>query len=113
MLVATIIASVVSLLVDLYLIVIYAHRDEPICNPISMFCRILILLSLLQVQLQPLFLLYDAMNSQVGGPDISMFWIVIYFTILVNIAFLKPLATSLYEADEEDPCWKKTLWTII
>ena len=78
-----------------------------------MFCRVLVLLSLLQVQLQPLFLLYDAMNSQVGGPDISMLWIVIYFSIFTNLAFLKPLATSLYESDEDDPCWKRALWTII
>ena len=96
MLVATIIASIISVLVDIYLIIIYTHKDEPICNFVSIFCRIMILLSLIQVQLQPLFLLYDAMSSQVGGEDLSMLWIVIYFSILVNIAFLKPIASSLY-----------------
>lgn len=37
----------------------------------------------------------------------------VYFSILVNIAFFKPLASSLYEADEDDPCWKTVLWSFI
>lgn len=40
-------------------------------------------------------------------------WFALYFSILANIAFLKPLASSLYEADEDDPCWKTVLWTIV
>lgn len=78
-----------------------------------MFCRILILLSLLQAQIQPIFLIFDALISQTGGPELSVLWIIVYFSILAVIAFLKPLGTSLYESDEDDPCWKRILWTLV
>ena len=29
------------------------------------------------------------------------------------VGFLKPLATSLYESDEDDPCWKRVIWTLV
>ena len=45
--------------------------------------------------------------------DFTVLWAVIYFSILVNIAFLKPFATSLYETDEEETCCKKVIWIII
>jgi len=37
-------------------------------------------------------------------------WLAIYFSLLINLGFLKPIATSLYERDHDDPCWKSALW---
>jgi hypothetical protein len=45
--------------------------------------------------------------------NFSVIWFAIYFSILGTISFIKPLASSLYEADEDDPCWKIALWSII
>ncbi len=36
-----------------------------------------------------------------------------YFSILVNLGFVKPLLTSLYESDEDDPLWKRIVWIIV
>lgn len=82
-------------------------------KPISIFCKFIILITLLQVELQPLFLLFDVSSSRTSGSNFTILWFAVYFSILANIAFLKPIASSLYEADEEDPCWKIILWTIV
>ena len=74
---------------------------------------IIIVFTLLQVQLQPLFLLFDVLSSRQNGTDFTTLWIVVYFTIFANLAFLKPLATSLYESDEEDSCFKRVCWTVV
>jgi hypothetical protein len=63
--------------------------------------------------MQPLFLIVDVVNSRTSSTDLTLFWVILYFSILVNIAFIKPLFTSLYESDEDDPCWKTTLWVIV
>lgn len=60
-----------------------------------------------------MFLLFDVNSSRVSGTNFTILWFVVYFSILVNVAFLKPLASSLYEADEDDPCWKIVLWSLI
>lgn len=83
------------------------------CKPLSVICKILILITLLQVELQPLFLLFDVNSSRNSGSNFTILWFAVYFSILANIAFLKPIASSLYEADEEDSCWKIVLWTIV
>lgn len=112
-LVVTIIGSLISIVVDVYFIILYTHKEEPMFKPISIFCKLVILLALLQVQLQPLLMLFDVYSGRFGGANLGVMWIAIFFTILANIAFLKPLASSLYEADEDDPCWKIALWTCI
>lgn len=113
MLVVTIIGAVLSLLIDLYLLVIYMHRDEQKLRPISIFCMIVIVITLLQVQLQPLFLLFDVISSRSSGTVFTYLWVGVYFSILANLAFLKPLASSLYEADEEDGCCTRSAWTVV
>jgi len=40
--------------------------------------------------------LFDVNSSRHSGANFMMLWFAIYFSILVNIAFLKPLASSLY-----------------
>lgn len=82
-------------------------------RPLSVICKLLILITLLQVELQPLFLLFDVTSNRTGDMNFTPLWFAIYFSILANIAFLKPLASSLYEADEDDPCWKIALWSIV
>ena len=70
------------------------------------------MITLLQIEFQPLFMLVDVINSRSSTTDLTMFWIVLYFSILVNLGFIKPLLTSLYESDEDDPLWKQILWII-
>ena len=64
MLIVTILGGVLSIIVDLYFLIIYIHKDEPKKQPISIFCMIIIVFSLLQVQMQPLFLLFDVISSR-------------------------------------------------
>jgi hypothetical protein len=54
----------------------------------------------------------DVANNRGNNGDLTMFWLVLYFSLLCNLAILKPIATSLYERDHDDPCWKVTIWTI-
>jgi hypothetical protein len=67
----------------------------------------------MQAQFQPLFLVVDVANSRDSSLDLSTFWIILYLSILLNIAFLKPIITSLYERDPDDPCWKSGVWITI
>ena len=57
-------------------------------------------------------MIYDTSNARVAGPDLNMGWYIIYFSIIGNIAVIKPLITSFYESDSDDPCWKRFLWVI-
>lgn len=111
MIIVAIVACVLFFLVDLYLLAFYLHKDEPTLSAVSILCKILILLTLLQTELQPLFLIVDVVSSRDQQIDLSSFWLVLYFSLLANLAFLKPIATSLYERDPDDPCWKTALWT--
>lgn len=106
-----VVTSLLFLLVDFYILVFYSHRDEPTFSVVSIFCKVLIVLTLLQTQFQPFFLILDVANSRSNGSDLTTLWLILYLSLLVNLAFLKPIATSLYERDHEDPCWKVTLWT--
>lgn len=58
-------------------------------------------------------MLFDVNSGRTTSTNFTMLWFAIYFSILANIAFLKPLFSSLYEADEDDPCWKIVLWAIV
>jgi hypothetical protein len=109
--VVAIIASALFLLVDFYILVFYAHREESKCSAVGVLCKVLIVLTLLQTQFQPFFLVLDVANSRGADSDLTTFWLALYFSLLLNLALLKPIATSLYERDHDDPCWKVTLWT--
>ena len=106
-----IIATVLFFIIDVYIMVFYTHRDEPIFSAVSIFCKVLIVLTLLQTQLQPLILILDVASSRNSDSDLTTLWLVLYFSLLCNLAFLKPIANFLYERDHDDPCWKTTLWT--
>ena len=54
------------------------------------------MLTLLQTQFQPFFLIIDVANSRSSGDDLTLFWLVLYLTLMANLAVLKPIATSLY-----------------
>ena len=58
-------------------------------------------------------MLVDVLNSRTSTTDLTLFWIILYFSILGNLAFVKPLFTSIYESDEDDPLWKRILWIIL
>lgn len=107
-----VIASALFLLVDFYILVFYSHREESNRSAVSVLCKVLIVLTLLQAQFQPFFLVLDVANSRGTDSDLTTLWLALYFSLLVNLALLKPIATSLYERDHEDPCWKVVLWTL-
>jgi len=71
------------------------------------------MLTLLQTQFQPFFLIIDVVNGRSSNDDLTPFWLFLYVSLMVNLAVLKPIATSLYERDHDDPCWKSLLWTIV
>jgi hypothetical protein len=111
LIVVAIVACILFFLIDLYLLAFYLHKDEPNLSAVGLFCKILIIFTLLQTELQPLFLIVDVANSREEQVDLSSFWLVLYFSLLANLAFFKPIATSLYERDHDDACWVTALWT--
>jgi LMBR1 domain-containing protein 1 len=108
-----VIISILFLIVDLYVMAIYSHKDEPNTSLVNIFCKILIVLTLLQTQFQPFFLIVDVANSRTSNDDLTVFWLILYITLMINIAVLKPIATSLYERDHDDSCIKNTVWMIV
>ena len=64
MLIATIIGGIICVIVNLYTIVIYCHKEDSTINFTNVFCKVLIMLSLIQIEFQPLFLLFDVTNSR-------------------------------------------------
>ena len=64
MIIVAIVACALFLLVDLYLLAFYIHKDEPNFSAVSILCKILIILTLIQTELQPLFLIVDVVNSR-------------------------------------------------
>ena len=54
------------------------------------------MLTLLQTQFQPFFLVIDVVNGRSSNDDLTVFWLFLYVSIIVNLAVLKPIATSLY-----------------
>lgn len=91
-----IIATLLFFIIDVYIMVFYTHRDEPIFSAVSIFCKVLIVLTLLQTQLQPLILILDVASSRNSDSDLTTLWLVLYFSLLCNLAFLKPIANFLY-----------------
>jgi hypothetical protein len=57
------------------------------------------MITLIQIEFQPLFMIVDALNSRSSTTDLTLFWIILYFSILGNLAIVKPLLTSIYESD--------------
>ena len=110
LIIVAIVVSALFLLVDLYIMVLYSNKDEPNTSVVNIFCKVLIMLTLLQTQFQPFFLIIDVANSRTVGNDLTTFWLILYITLMANLAVLKPIATSLYERDYDDPCWKSAVW---
>ena len=108
-----VVVSVLFLLVDLYLMAFYSHKEESNLSVVNLLCKFLIVFTLLQTQFQPFFLILDVANSRTSSNDFTALWLILYCSLIVNLAVLKPIATSLYERDHDDPCWKIALWTII
>lgn len=71
------------------------------------------MITLIQIEFQPLFMIVDVLNSRSSTTDLTLFWVILYFSILANLAFVKPLLTSIYESDEDDPLWKRILWILL
>jgi hypothetical protein len=113
LIIVAIIVSILFLLVDLYILAIYSHKDEPNTSAVNIFCKILIVLTLLQTQFQPFFLIVDVVNSRSTNDDLTTFWLILYISLMGNLAVLKPIATSLYERDHDEPCWKSAVWIFV
>ena len=113
LIIMAIIVSIIFFLADLYIMAIYSHKDEPNSSCVNIFCKILIVLTLLQTQFQPFFLIIDVVNGRNSNEDLTTFWLILYISIMINLAVLKPIATSLYERDHDDSCCKSVLWIII
>lgn len=96
MLVVSIVGSIICVIVDIYIMALYSHQEESNFSPITIFCKVLIILTLFQVQLQFVLLLFDVENSRQESTDFTVLWAIVYSTIYANIALLKPIATSTY-----------------
>lgn len=67
LIIVAIIVSILFLLVDLYVMAIYSHKEEPNTSFVNIFCKILIIITLLQTQFQPFFLILDVANSRTSN----------------------------------------------
>lgn len=100
-------------LVNLYLMAIYSHSDDKnTCTVI--FCKIVIVLTLLQCQLQQLMLTLDASNSRSfgSGLNLTIMWEIFFMSVWSNLGFLLPLAVFLYESDDEKSVLERVATTI-
>lgn len=113
LIIVAVIISILFLLVDLYVMAIYSHKEEPNTSVVNILCKILIILTLLQTQFQPFFLIFDVINSRTSSENLTPLWLTLYISLVINLALVKPIVTSLYERDHDDPCWKSTIWIII
>ena len=105
-----VVVSMLFLLLDFSIMHFYSHKEESNTSIVNLFCKFLIMLTLIQTQFQPFFLIIDVANSRDSGEDLTVFWLVLYLSLMFNLAVLKPMATSLYERDYDDPCWKSAVW---
>jgi|JI6StandDraft_1071083.scaffolds.fasta_scaffold1752091_1 hypothetical protein len=64
LIIVAVITSVLFLLVDLYVMAIYSHKEEPNTSFVNIICKILIIITLLQTQFQPFFLILDVVNGR-------------------------------------------------
>ena len=113
LIIMAIVVSILFLLADLYIMAIYSHKEEPNASCVNIYCKILIVLTLLQTQFQPFFLIIDVVNGRESSDDLTVFWLILYISLMINLAVLKPIATSLYERDHDDSCCKNVLWIIV
>lgn len=113
LLIVTIIVCIIFVLVNVYVIAIYKHKEESLFNVKNILCLCLIMITLIQIEFQPLFMLVDVLNSRTSTTNLTLFWTILDFSILGNLAFVKPLLTSIYESDEDDPLWKRMFWIIL
>ena len=113
LIIVAVIVSILFLLVDLYVMAIYSHKDDPIVSVVNIFCKVLIVLTLVQTQFQPFFLIIDVANSRTSNDDLTTYWLILYISLMVNLAVLRPIATSLYERDYDEPCWKSAVWIMV
>lgn len=110
LIIVTVIVSILFVVVDIYLMAIYSHKEENNASKVNIFCKILIILTLLLIEFQPYFLILDVANSRSDDTDFMSLWLAIYLSLLINLGFLKPIATSLYQRDHDDSCIKSCVW---
>ena len=49
MLVVSIVGLIICVIVDIYIMALYSHKEESNFSPITIFCKVLIILTLFQV----------------------------------------------------------------
>lgn len=101
------------LLVNIYLVAYYSNVEDQ-GSGIAIFCKIVVVFTLIQCQGQELLLTVDASNSRGsgGGFNMALLWQIFYLSIFVNLGLILPFAIFLYESDFDKPLWKRVGITI-
>lgn len=100
-------------LINVYVMAYYSHSDDKnTCTVV--FCKVVVVLTLLQSQSQELLLMLDASNSRGYGSGFNMtvMWEIFYLAVWCNLGFLLPLSVFLYETDDEQSACKRIATTI-
>lgn len=103
LIVLIVVMTIILLAVNIYLLILYIHPDDKGWGT-AIYCKILVILGLTLCQAQALIVPLDVANQSAiipSGLNMSVFWYVLYITVLVFITILIPYAIFLYETDEE------------
>jgi len=108
-----VVVAILLCVINVYVMAYYSHSDDQnTCTVV--FCKVVVVLTLLQCQSQQLLLLLDASNSRGSGAGFNMtlIWEIFYLAVWSNLAFLLPLAIFLYESDDEKSACERIATTI-
>ncbi len=113
LIVLIIIFSVMIVITNTYLMIIYVHPDDKGVGNALIYKIIVVLgfsLAFGLVMMIPLDI-SNARNN--GGLDMTNFWLAMYFLVFLFVVFILPFSIVLYESDPDTKFIKRICWALI
>lgn len=102
LLVVTAVLGLLLIAANFYILALYCHPDDKGWGA-ALYCKIIVIISMMLCWSQILLLPLDIANSRGTGVQVDMisFWYAIMLTIFAFISVLLPFAMFMYETDED------------